>query len=193
MYLIEQKPDGSRFAATPNDIRSYSKALADARAHFRLNKDTVALYLYNDGGSHVVRTYFRDNPANHDVDVMYGYHEWPKPPTFYPGALPERPDQATSRLHRHASPFDVYLFSRNMGKTAQAEALRDYYRAVWPGRFDEPARLCGYTIEDIRQLADDKARLSSELAEARSSLQHEHDALVSLKAGLRDLVSRFTA
>lgn len=90
MYLIEQNAKGERFAATLNDVRSYSQALHDAERHFARNPDTVALYLWKDDGSSVVRTYFRDPKSRlHGLETLYGFHEWPEPYPEFPGSMPE--------------------------------------------------------------------------------------------------------
>ncbi len=88
MYLIEQNKEGKRFAATPNDITSYSKALKDAEDHLRRNPETVALYLWNDRGTEVVRTYVRSTrPPWRTAEVLFGFHEWPEPYPIFPGEL----------------------------------------------------------------------------------------------------------
>lgn len=90
MYLIEQNAKGERFAATPNDVRSYSQALHDAERHFARNPDTVTLYLWNDGGTKVVRTYVRSTrPPWRVAEVLFGFHEWPEPYPLFPGSMPE--------------------------------------------------------------------------------------------------------
>lgn len=87
MYLIAQDQDGTQTAATLNDIRSYSKALTDAENHLRRHPETVALYLWTDNGSNVVRTYVRaTKPPYRVAEVLFGLHEWPKPPIMYPAA-----------------------------------------------------------------------------------------------------------
>jgi hypothetical protein len=203
MYLIEQKRDGKRFAATPNDIHSYQGALNDAEDNLRRNLDTVALYLYRDNGADVVRTYVRSTkPPWRTAEVLYGYHEWPAPPTVYPGVLPQdrrdywlaEGEQARDRLRRYQVWDESHVFKwphgRQMGKAwtyAQTAAEVERQIAYNLNRvLNEGPRLAGMSVADIHDMRQD-------LADARSSLQHEHDALVSLKAGLRDLVSRFTA
>lgn len=87
MNLIAHKFDGRRVAVQHEPIHSYSAALDLARAHYRFNNDTAALYLQADGQTRIVRTYVRAEPPsvhNGYVEVLGGYHEWPTPPTMVP-------------------------------------------------------------------------------------------------------------
>lgn len=91
MYLMEQNRKGERFVATLNSTsNTLTTALSDAEEHFRRNPETVALYLYSDDGSYILRTYIRSahlSPYRFSK-ILNGYHEWPAPPTMYPGRFP---------------------------------------------------------------------------------------------------------
>lgn len=163
MYLMEQKADGKRFAATLNDLRSYSKALAEAKAHFARHSDAVALYLYNDDGSFIARTYTRGD--NGEVGVLYGFHRFGiTPPDLAP--TPEEPKTWTEKppTWTEGKTYDdceIVLWwplGRNFGKTATAGG-----EAPMGG----PAGLEG----NLAKIS----RLEAHLAASRQSCQFEHD------------------
>lgn len=87
MNLIAHKFDGRRAAVQHEQSHSYSKVLDIARDYFRFHNDTAALYLQADISKRIVRTFTR-NEFTGGVEMQYGYHPWPEPPTMYPGRLP---------------------------------------------------------------------------------------------------------
>jgi len=137
MDLIAHKFDGRRVAVQHEPIHSYSAALDLARAHYRFHNDTAALYLQADGQSRIVRTYvLAEEPAvqNGYVEVLNGYHEWPTPPTMYPGSLPEpsafSAEEVSAMLERqdrlaYNRGFKVGISHRNRERAAQLRRQAD--------------------------------------------------------------------
>lgn len=126
MKLIPQHADGTRGKPSPWNYHSYADAQSGADYIFRAHPTTAAIFLQDDDGKKIVRTYFRLDGKR--VVWIRGEHAPTPPPTMFPGVWlegrPEFPCDGIVRLSEAAYEHELNEADRRGYERGLREGLR---------------------------------------------------------------------